>query len=376
MAGPKPITGALAPLASELGPHLTSAGYSAAPVSGSMGRAMLVGNMSVPQGWTQAAPGDPRRRAGAVHRIGSCPRVAALAGRRRAASSARWRCRAWPDGPSPPARPARSAVPRSRRHWAESSPRPTPPQPPFSSSRRLKTDKARVFDMFYAAFPPEINSGRMYTGAGSEPLLAAAAAWDELANELQQAAASYSSVISSLTSGPWLGPTSLSMAAAIAPYLTWMQSTATQAAETAGQAQRGRQRLRDGVRVTCAAGRNRRQPYAIGAARRDQHRRPEQCGDRGHRGPVRRDVGAGRPGDGHLRSLVGGRLQADAVHRTAPTTNRRYRSAIGGGGSSRCQPRPGPALKPLRTQRHTAVRHCCNGWPISAPTTPAPSMAY
>lgn len=56
MAGPKPITGALAPLAGELGPHLTSAGYSAAPVSGSMGRAMLVGNMSVPQGWTQAAP--------------------------------------------------------------------------------------------------------------------------------------------------------------------------------------------------------------------------------------------------------------------------------------------------------------------------------
>src|ERR1700759_5423062 len=90
--------------------------------------------------------------------------------------------------------------------------------------------------MFYAAFPPEINSGRMYTGAGSEPLLAAAAAWGELANELQQAATSYSTVISSLTSGPWLGPTSLSMAAAVAPYLTWMQGTAAQAAETASQA--------------------------------------------------------------------------------------------------------------------------------------------
>ena len=90
--------------------------------------------------------------------------------------------------------------------------------------------------MFYAAFPPEINSGRMYTGAGSEPLLAAAAAWGELANELQQAATSYSSVISSLTSGPWLGPSSLSMAAAVTPYLTWMQGTAAQAAETASQA--------------------------------------------------------------------------------------------------------------------------------------------
>ena len=55
LAGAKPITGALAPLASELGtPHL--AAFGAGPVSGSMGRAALVGSMSVPQGWTQAAP--------------------------------------------------------------------------------------------------------------------------------------------------------------------------------------------------------------------------------------------------------------------------------------------------------------------------------
>jgi len=56
LAGAKPITGALAPLASELGtPHL-SAAFGAGPVSGSIGRAALVGSMSVPQGWTQAAP--------------------------------------------------------------------------------------------------------------------------------------------------------------------------------------------------------------------------------------------------------------------------------------------------------------------------------
>jgi PPE-repeat protein len=90
--------------------------------------------------------------------------------------------------------------------------------------------------MFYAAFPPEINSGRMYTGAGSGPLIAAATAWDELATELQSASDSYTSLISSLTSGPWLGPTSLNMAAAITPYVTWMQTTAAQAAETANQA--------------------------------------------------------------------------------------------------------------------------------------------
>jgi PPE-repeat protein len=90
--------------------------------------------------------------------------------------------------------------------------------------------------MFYAAFPPEINSGRIYSGPGSGPMLTAAAAWDGLANDLQSTAASYSSVISSLTSGPWLGPASLSMAAAVTPYLTWMQGTAAQAAETASQA--------------------------------------------------------------------------------------------------------------------------------------------
>jgi hypothetical protein len=56
LAGPKPITGALAPLAIELGtPHL-SAAFGAGPVSGSMGRAALVSGMSVPQSWTQAAP--------------------------------------------------------------------------------------------------------------------------------------------------------------------------------------------------------------------------------------------------------------------------------------------------------------------------------
>lgn len=52
---PKIISGALAPITSEM-PHLSSASVAAGPVSGSMGRAALVGSMSVPQGWTQAAP--------------------------------------------------------------------------------------------------------------------------------------------------------------------------------------------------------------------------------------------------------------------------------------------------------------------------------
>ena len=71
--------------------------------------------------------------------------------------------------------------------------------------------------MDFAFLPPEINSGRMYDGPGSGPMLTAAAAWDGLATELHSAAASYGSVISGLTAGPRLGPTSAAMAAAPVP---------------------------------------------------------------------------------------------------------------------------------------------------------------
>ena len=88
----------------------------------------------------------------------------------------------------------------------------------------------------FGALPPEINSGRMYVGAGSGPMLAAAAAWDELAAELQSTAASYGSTIESLTAGPWTGPSSIAMAAAAAPYVSWMSATGAQAEQAATQA--------------------------------------------------------------------------------------------------------------------------------------------
>jgi PPE-repeat protein len=87
----------------------------------------------------------------------------------------------------------------------------------------------------FGALPPEINSGRMYAGAGSGPLVAAAAAWEGLASELGSAATSYRAVVSDLTGGPWVGPSSLSMAAAATPYVAWMSTTATQAEQTASQ---------------------------------------------------------------------------------------------------------------------------------------------
>ena len=90
--------------------------------------------------------------------------------------------------------------------------------------------------MDFSVLPPEINSGRMYSGPGSGPLMAAATAWDELATELGSTADSYSSVISGLTGAEWLGPSSASMAAAAAPYMAWMSTTAVQAEQSAAQA--------------------------------------------------------------------------------------------------------------------------------------------
>ncbi|WP_082973747.1 PPE family protein [Mycobacterium sp. E1386] len=87
----------------------------------------------------------------------------------------------------------------------------------------------------FAALPPEVNSARMYAGAGSAPLVTAATAWEKLASELSSAATSYRAVAAQLTSGPWVGPSSAAMAAAVAPYVSWMNTTAAQAQQTASQ---------------------------------------------------------------------------------------------------------------------------------------------
>ena len=91
--------------------------------------------------------------------------------------------------------------------------------------------------MSFMIFPPEINSSLMYSGAGSGPLMAAASAWGELAADLESTAASYQTVLAQLTGTTWLGPTSARMAAATAPYVDWLATTAGQAAQTSAQAQ-------------------------------------------------------------------------------------------------------------------------------------------
>jgi PPE-repeat protein len=89
--------------------------------------------------------------------------------------------------------------------------------------------------MDYGALPPEINSGKIYSGPGSAPLLSAAAAWDALAAELHSTAAAYGSVISELIT-TWHGPSSTAMVAAAAPYIAWLDRSAVQAEQTSVQA--------------------------------------------------------------------------------------------------------------------------------------------
>jgi PPE-repeat protein len=91
-----------------------------------------------------------------------------------------------------------------------------------------------VFD--FAAMPPEINSTLMYTGPGSGPMMAAAAAWNSTAADLSTTAAGSHAAIAELAGGEWLGPSSLAMAAAVEPYLEWMETTAAELAQAASQA--------------------------------------------------------------------------------------------------------------------------------------------
>ncbi len=90
--------------------------------------------------------------------------------------------------------------------------------------------------MNFSVLPPEVNSARIFSGAGSTPMLNAAAAWDRLASELGSAASSFSSVTSGLTDQAWQGPASAAMTAAAAPYARWLSAAAAQATGAAGQA--------------------------------------------------------------------------------------------------------------------------------------------
>jgi len=90
--------------------------------------------------------------------------------------------------------------------------------------------------MNFAVLPPELNSTRIFAGAGLGPMLAAAAGWESLAEELHAAAGSFASVASGLTGEAWRGPASLAMMRAAGPYVGWLSAAAGQAEQTAAHA--------------------------------------------------------------------------------------------------------------------------------------------
>lgn len=91
--------------------------------------------------------------------------------------------------------------------------------------------------MDFAALPPEINSSRMYTGPGSGPMLATAAAWQGLAAVLDHAAVTYAAAIAGLAIDSWTGPTAAVMTASATHCVDWLRTAAIQAEGSAIQAQ-------------------------------------------------------------------------------------------------------------------------------------------
>ena len=90
--------------------------------------------------------------------------------------------------------------------------------------------------MNFAALPPEINSGRMYSGPGSAPMLAAASAWQHLGAELNLVARAFNSQIVGLIDGPWKGPASAAMASVAATQVQWLNATSAVALDSAARA--------------------------------------------------------------------------------------------------------------------------------------------
>jgi PPE-repeat protein len=93
-----------------------------------------------------------------------------------------------------------------------------------------------VTNPHFAWLPPEINSALLLAGPGSAPLLAAAAAWDGLAEDLSSSASSFFSVTSDLANGSWQGPSSAAMMAVATQYVSWLTAAAAQAEAASSQA--------------------------------------------------------------------------------------------------------------------------------------------
>lgn len=90
--------------------------------------------------------------------------------------------------------------------------------------------------MEFTTLPPEVISALIHSGPGAGSFVEAAGAWQQLGNNLEDSAETYTAAVSSLT-GSWQGPSAAAMAQAVEPYLSWLSTTAQQCQQTAASAQ-------------------------------------------------------------------------------------------------------------------------------------------
>ncbi|MEE6178429.1 PPE family protein [Mycobacterium sp. 050134] len=89
--------------------------------------------------------------------------------------------------------------------------------------------------MDFISLPPEITSAMIHAGPGAESLIEAANAWHNLGVGLEETAPLYTEAVSELTQA-WQGPSSAAMSEAVAPFLTWVRTTAQQCEQVASSA--------------------------------------------------------------------------------------------------------------------------------------------
>ena len=81
--------------------------------------------------------------------------------------------------------------------------------------------------MEFTTLPPEVISALIHSGPGAESLANAAAAWQQLSANLEDAADNYAASLSSMDQS-WYGPSSAAMFQSVTPYVTWLRTTAQQ----------------------------------------------------------------------------------------------------------------------------------------------------
>lgn len=89
--------------------------------------------------------------------------------------------------------------------------------------------------MSFLLLPPELNSARIFAGAGSEPLVALTSAWQGIGAELAEAADGFSALTTELPAEVWKGPASAAMSEATGSYTNWLRAAAAEAQTAAEQ---------------------------------------------------------------------------------------------------------------------------------------------